>query len=251
MTSASPSPRVLYVHDDLSDQLAARGEQSPESELGRALLALLSRLPDRVVILTLAQQIEAVVAQGVHPPFAVAVGIGEAGARVAAQLHCRAGWFPNLRRIDVWRQEDGEGGYTLTGPAPLTTQLESLPPDAPSLAVVDDTIFSGITMNGVLTSLPSALRARTHAFCLRAVADTVKDVARLATVTAGFAAPGRILEDVSFINASGLVRRGSIRRAGQPPLAFFERPQWIEAWFPGYHQEVIEICRTLNAHLEG
>lgn len=244
-------PRVLYVHDDLSDQLAARGDRSPEFELGRALLALLSRLPDRVVILTLAEQIEAVVAQGAHPAFAMAVGIGGAGARVAAQLHCRAGWFPNIQRIDVWREEDGEGGYTLTGPAPLTVQLDLLPPDTPSLAVVDDTIFSGITMRSVLTSLPPALRARTHAFCLRAIADTVKDVERLATVTAGFAASGRILDDVSFINASGLVHRGSIRRVGQPPLAFFERPEWIEAWFPGYHDEVIAVCRALNAHLEG
>jgi hypothetical protein len=247
----TPSPRVLYVHDDLSDQLAARGDRSPEFELGRALLALLSRLPDRVVILTLAEQIEAVLAQGAHPAFAMAVGIGEAGARVAAQLHCRAGWFPNIQRIDVWREEDGEDGYTLAGPAPLAIQLESIPTDTPSLAVVDDTIFSGITMMSVLTSLPAPLRARTHAFCLRGVADTLNEVARLAAVTAGFAACGRMLDDVSFINASGLVRRGSIRRVGQPPLAFFERPEWIEAWFPGYHKEVIAVCRMLNAHLEG
>jgi hypothetical protein len=245
------SPRVLYVHDDLSDLLAARGEGSPEFALGRTLLALLSRCPNRVVILTLAQQIEAAVAQGGRRAFAMAVGIGEAGARVAAQLHCRAGWFPNIRRVEVWREEDGEGGYTLAGPAPLTTQLESLPPDAPSLAVVDDTIFSGITMTSVLASLPPALRARTHAFCLRAVADSLRDVARLAPVTAGFAAAGRILDDVSFINASGLVRRGSIRRVGQPPLAFFERPEWIEAWFPGHDKEVIAVCRMLNARLEG
>jgi hypothetical protein len=247
----TPSPRVLYVHDDLSDQLAARGDRSPEFELGRALLALLSRLPERVVILTLAEQIEAVLAQGAHAAFAMAVGIGEAGARVAAQLHCRAGWFPNIQRIDVWREEDGEDGYMLAGPASLAIQLESIPTDTPSLAVVDDTIFSGTTMMSVLTSLPPALRARTHAFCLRAVADTLNEVTRLAAVTAGFAASGRILDDVSFINASGLVRRGSIRRVGQPPLAFFERPEWIEAWFPGYHKEVIAVCRMLNAHLEG
>lgn len=245
------SPRVLYVHDDLSDPLAARGECSPEFELGRTLLTLLSRCPNRVVILTLAQQIEAMVAQGGHPAFAMAVGIGEAGARVATQLHRRAGWFPNIRRVDLWREEDGEGGYTLSGPAPLTTQLETLSPDAPSLAVVDDTIFSGITMSSVLASLPPALCARTRVFCLRAVADSLRDVARLAPVTAGFAAAGRIGDDVSFINASGLVRRGSIRRVGLPPLAFFERPEWIEAWFPGYDKEVIAVCRMLNARLEG
>ena len=68
--------------------------------------------------------------------------------------------------------------------------------------------------------------------------------------TAGFAAPGRILDDVSFINASGLVRRGAIRRAGQPPLAFFERPDWMHAWFPHDAAEIIACCRALNRLLE-
>ena len=55
---------------------------------------------------------------------------------------------------------------------------------------------------------------------------------------------------MSFINASGLVRRVGIRRPGQPPLAFFERPDWIRAWFPGRDAEVIALCRRLNAMLE-
>jgi len=55
---------------------------------------------------------------------------------------------------------------------------------------------------------------------------------------------------VSFINASGLVRRVSIRPQGRPPLAFFERPEWIRAWFPGRAEEVVTTCRRLNALLE-
>jgi hypothetical protein len=55
---------------------------------------------------------------------------------------------------------------------------------------------------------------------------------------------------VSFINASGLVKRGAIRRVERPPLAFFERPEWMAAWFPGFDGEVIELCRELNARLE-
>ena len=66
----------------------------------------------------------------------------------------------------------------------------------------------------------------------------------------GFAAPGRMLHDVSFINASGLVRRIAIRRAGQPPLAFLDRPAWIRAWFPGRDATVLARCRRLNALLE-
>jgi hypothetical protein len=119
-----------------------------------------------------------------------------------------------------------------------------------SVAVVDDTVFSGLTMRVVLGALPPAVLARTWAFCLRGVAETLPTIRALCPISVGFAAPGHILEDVSFINASGLVRRGSIRRAGLPALAFFERPEWIEAWFPGYAAEVIDRCRALNALLE-
>jgi hypothetical protein len=75
-------------------------------------------------------------------------------------------------------------------------------------------------------------------------------LARLCPIDAGFAAPGRLLTDVSFINASGLVRAGAIRRAGQRPLAFYERPQWMDAWFPGRAADVMARCRKLRALLE-
>jgi hypothetical protein len=121
---------------------------------------------------------------------------------------------------------------------------------AASLAIVDDTIFSGITMRRVLETLPRAALARTHAFCLRGVAESLVPLRALCPVTPGFAAPGRLLDEVSFINASGLVRRGSIRRAGLSPLAFFERPEWMRAWFPDRADAVIELCRRLNRLLE-
>ena len=119
-----------------------------------------------------------------------------------------------------------------------------------SLAVVDDTIFSGLTIRGVLGLLPAALRAHTRVFCLRGVDETLSAVAASCPVTAGVAAPGRRLDEVSFINATGLVLRVAIRRRGQPALAFFDRPAWLRSWFPGYHEQVADICRRLNALLE-
>src|SRR5439155_9812653 len=113
----------------------------------------------------------------------------------------------------------------------------------------DDTIFSGLTMRAVLAALPVAPQRRVHAFCLRAVAESLPPVAALAPLTAGVAVPGRLLDDVSFINASGLVRRGAIRRAGRPSLAFFERPEWIAAWFPEDADEVIALRRELHEAL--
>jgi len=247
-----PTPRLLYVHDDLSDEVERRlGVASPAAALTRSLFELLGD-GERVVILTMAQQVEGVIAQGSHAPFELTLGIGRAGERVAEALHARTGWFPRLRRLGLTREEDGNGGYRLvsTVPAPLAAQLEGVE-SSDSLAVVDDTVFSGLTLKGVLEALPPALLRRTHAFCLRGVAESVAPLARLCPVTVGVAAPGRMLEDVSFINASGLVLRVGIRRRGQAPLAFFDRPDWIRAWFPGRDGEVITLSRRLNAMLEG
>ena len=149
------------------------------------------------------------------------------------------------------REEDGRGGYNVvsTTAVPLPDQLPAL--DAmPTLAVVDDTVFSGLTMRTVVGALPAHIRARTHAFCLRGVASSLTSIAALCPISIGFAAPGSLLDEVSFINASGLVLRIGIRRAGHPPQAFFERPVWMHAWFPGYAEEVIDVCRKLNALLE-
>jgi hypothetical protein len=248
---AQPSPRRLYVHDDLSDEVGRRLGAGSAAALTRSLFELLRRDPDRVTVLTLAEQVDRVIAQGSHAPFDLALGIGRAGERVARALHARTGWFPRVQRVGLTRVEDGRGGYRL-----MSTERASLPEqlvgvaDCTSLAVVDDTVFSGLTMRSVLEALPAALLGRTHAFCLRGVAESFPAIARLCPVTVGVAAGGAILSDVSFINASGLVLRVGIRREGQPPLAFFERPEWIRAWFPGYHDEVIGLCRGLNALME-
>ncbi|HKW91308.1 MAG TPA: hypothetical protein VJX92_05365, partial [Methylomirabilota bacterium] len=191
------------------------------------------------------------VGRGAHAPFSTAVGIGAAGRRVAEALHARTGWFPHIVGVGLTREEDGAGGYRLvsTESTDLESQLAGLD-DCASLAVVDDTVFSGLTMTRVIGTLPPELRARTWAFCLRGVAESIDAVATLCPITAGFSASGRLLEDVSFINASGLVRRIAVRRRGQPTLAFFDRPEWIRAWFPADHADVLALCRQLNQLLE-
>ena len=251
-TYAQPTPALLYVHDDLTGEVSRRlGAASPAGALARRLLDVLARSPG-VRVLTLAEQVEGVVGAGSHAPFDLALAIGGAGEAVARALHGRAGWFPRVRRIGLTREEDGRGGYHLvsTEGASLAAQLEGIGA-CRSLAVVDDTVFSGLTMLAVLEALPARLLLRTHVFCLRGVATSIAGVAARCPITAGVSAPGRLLEDVSFINASGLVLRISIRRRGQAPLAFFDRPEWIRAWFPRAHEEVLALCQRLNALLEG
>jgi len=248
---AQPTPSRLYIHDDLTAEVARDlGGASAAAADARDLLALVAQDRGRVRVLTLAEQIDAVVARGPHAPFEATLGVGAAGQRVAHALHERTGWFPCVRGVGVTREEDGTGGYRLAGTeGDLSERLADLGACS-SLAIVDDTVFSGLTMKGVIGALPVPRPPRTHAFCLRGVADSIAAVGALCAITAGVAAPGRLLEEVSFINASGLVRRIAIRRPGRPPLAFFDRPEWIRAWFPAVHAEVLALCRRLNARLE-
>jgi hypothetical protein len=250
---AQPTPRRLYVHDDLTAEVDRRaGAHSTAAALAQELLGLLAADGERVTVLALDDQLERVARQGPFPPFDIALAIGRAGQAVAEQLHARTGWFPRVRRIDVTREEDGRGGYSLvsTAEASLARQVAGVDGEGGALAVVDDTVFSGMTIRGVLGLLPPALRESTRVFCLRGVGETLDALAPECPVIAGVAIPGRRLDDVSFINATGLVLRVSIRRRGQPPLAFFDRPQWLRSWFPGYHEAVGDLCRRLNALLE-
>jgi hypothetical protein len=247
---STPTPRVLYIHDDLTAEVTERhGADSEAARVATELLDLV-RADGRVIVLTLAEQIEALVERGAHAPFALALGIGGAGERVARAVHARTGWFPAVRRVDVTREEQEGGGYRIvsTVPESLDAQLAGVT-EAASLALVDDTVFSGLTMRSIVVALPEPVRRRMHAFCLRAVDESLATIRPLCPVSAGVAAPGRILEDVSFINASGLARPGAIRRAGAPPLAFFEREEWMRAWFPGYTADVTRLCRRLSALL--
>jgi hypothetical protein len=246
----TPPPRTLYIHDDLTDDTRDRyGEGSEAFPAVQGLFRLLRRDTGRIRILTLEEQLAAL-ARGHHAPFAVAVGIGRAGERVARQVHARTGWFPVIERVELTREEHGDA-YALStlGKPPLDAQLGSVA-EAASIAVVDDTVFSGLTMLAVLDALAPAALGRAHAFCLRGVGESLARVAKRVPVEAGFVAHGRLLEDVSFINASGLVRRGAIRRVGQAPLAFFERPQWMQAWFLTDADEVTARCAALSRMLD-
>jgi hypothetical protein len=174
-----PSPRVLYVHDDLTAEVERRvGPGGPAHALVAALLDCLRAEGDRVVILTLAQQLDRVVGQGPHAPFEAAIAIGAAGERVARQLDARTGWFPRVHRVGLTREEDGRGGYVVvsTDGRPLAGQLADVRGRA-SLAVVDDTVFSGLTMQTVLDALGPDAMPRTRVFCLRAVAESLAAIA--------------------------------------------------------------------------
>src|SRR5262249_27496289 len=156
----------------LSDYVSRRhGPASQALRLTQELFALVRRESRRVVLLTFESQIASLVAHGNYDPFAMTIGIGRAGEVIARAVHARTGWFPRISRVEITREEDGRGNYnivTTTG-IPLMEQLPVLATNA-SLAVVDDTVFSGLTMRTVLLALQEEARARTRVFCLRGVA---------------------------------------------------------------------------------
>ena len=45
--------------------------------------------------------------------------------------------------------------------------------------------------------------------------------------------------------ARGLVLRGAFLRAGQTPLAFYERQEWMSAWFGKDSEEITARCAAL------
>jgi len=147
-----PTPRLLYVHDDLSAEVAERfGPASQAVALTRALFDAVGRDGERVVILCLADQVERIVAQGAHAPFGLALSIGPAGERVARTLHARTGWFPRRRVLGLTREEDGRGGYRLvtTTGAPLGAQLAATAQNLDRSAPIerDDPVYEGIALN--------------------------------------------------------------------------------------------------------
>ena len=142
----APTPRRFYVHDDISEAVSEIfGVDSIVADRVSDLFYLMTNsAPERVRILTVDEQIEALVTSEHNSggPYDLALGIGAAGERVAQQLHEQAGWFPHIHRIDVTRQEDGHGGYTVvsTSSTSLEDQLANLE-GAESIAIVDDSVF--------------------------------------------------------------------------------------------------------------
>jgi len=140
---AAPTPLAFYIHDDLSEYVARKhGQASRAWQLTQNLFEVVCMDSRRVTLLTLELQMTQLLEQGTYDPFALAIGIGQAGERVAQQLHARTGWFPRISRVDITREEDGHGGYNVvtTSGIPLERQLPVLG-TVSSLAVLDDTVF--------------------------------------------------------------------------------------------------------------
>ncbi len=236
----------VYVYDDLPYvRRAAAGNPAVLALLERLELAL--RAQPNVRLIEVAEQIDRLARTPVTGQFMLALAIGDAGARVARALHERTGWFPAIEVVPITRIEVGPGEYRIPDNAALAKRLGGFKGRPP--AIVDDTIYSGLTLAWLLDRLPAASVHGAEVFCLQAMAAALGAIRSRCAVHAGFEMQGEPERDVTIIKASHLFEPGAIRRANQPDLAFFERSEWMKNWFPFDGGGITGLCRQLWALL--
>ncbi len=237
-------PFHLFVYNDLPySREHASGDASVVALLDRLEQAL--RDQPNVSLIDIADQIEKLAEAPVARSFAMTIAIGEAGARIARRLHQRTGWFPAIETIPVTRVEAGPGDYRIPDNPTVEQRLRNL--SAVPLAIVDDTLYSGLTLSWVLDRLPNSVLPATEVFFLQAMADAMPVLRARCTVHVGLIMPGVPEKDVSIIKASHLFEAGAIRRTAGRDLAFFERPEWLHRWFPQGVAAITALCMELAA----
>lgn len=244
MADTLPTPTTLYVYDDLPYFASPTGAQRWPALID-ALLRLLRAQP-QVRFLTVAALVEALAASGLAAGFEQALAIGGSGRRVAELLQARTGWFAAIETAPLSRQERADGGHTvIAGNAHDLDVLLAATADR-RVAIVDDTLYSGLTVRWLLDRLPAS--ARPTVLCLQAVQTTLRELSARCPVVAGVQLAGVPELDFSVIKASHLFEPGAIRTP-TTELAFYERRAWLDAWFPAAAETIAAVCAELRALL--
>lgn len=238
------TPRNLYVYNDFSHYMLMRGNEETYTSLTAQLTQVL-RANEHVTFIDIDRQIQALASQSITRPSSTALALGKSGYRVALALHEHTGWFSSIQPFAVARRETCDGSYQLISTNHLTLQQQLQAVSRESLAIVDDTIYSGLTMYSLLTLLTTNDQQCSHVFALCATSASLAVLAPFCPVTTALELKGKLDEEVSIIRASHLFMPGAIRRENAPELAFFQRPSWIKAWFSGSFETILAICEQL------
>lgn len=242
--SPQSAPATVYVYNDLPYVLAARPGDAALVALVDELLQALEAEP-RVRLLSVDVLVEALARSPVAAPFAHTLAIGGAGTRVARLLHARTGWFPSIETLAITREEANDTGYRIIGSGGGDPEQQLAALTGKSLALVDDTIYSGLTLAWALDRLSAPMLTGTCIFALQAVQQALPPLRGRCAVYAGIELPGERERDLTVIKASHLFERGAIRRpAGD--LAFYQRPAWMRAWFPLGAARITALCTRLD-----
>ncbi len=239
------TPRNLYIYDDFSYYMPVGGNEETYYTTLTAQLAQALRANMHVTFIDIDRQIQKLASHLISRPFDKTLALGKSGYRVALALHERTGWFPNIQSLAVARRETCDGDYQVISTNHLALQQQLHAARGESLAIVDDTMYSGLTMRTLLTLLATNDQPCAHVFALCATSASLAAITPYCPVTTALELKGKLEEQVSIIRASHLFMSGAIRRENGPELAFFQRPAWITAWFPGNVDTILALCKQL------
>jgi len=254
MTSAFhlPTPRLLYVHDNLTPFVRERyGRNSLEYETTQLFIKHIAAQP-HVRIGTLEEELAGLVAQTCPFPFDATFGLGYKGEEIAEFMHGRWEAFPRIHRLDITRREKANGkGHELASQTevPIDEQLAQAG-EFKTFAVVDDVLFTGFTARSILELLPLDRTESCHLFFTRGIEETKKELERMGcTIHLGATLKGQIETDVSTISTMNLITEGAIRTQ-EGDKSYCERGEWMEAWFPNRADTIKHLCQALTTLFE-
>ena len=237
---ALPTPHIVYLYNDLPYLPPPSAQRERWRALLDELLAELRAQP-RMRILEVEPLVAALAGQQVRGPYARTLAVGAAGRRVAELLHAHTGWFPAIVELPLTRVEETDGSYRVV--ARGAVDIARLAADAGPLAIVDDTVYAGQTLGWLLNRLPPAVEA--DLFCLQGVASTLATLRGRGRVHAGIELAGERERDLTVIKASHLFEPGAIHTT-RGDLAFYERREWMDAWFADASATIVALCERLR-----
>ena len=244
-----PTPSLLYVHENLLPHVRARfGIDSFEYQLATDFIAHIAA-EKNVRMGTLEEELGALYMQFYPPPgpFDLTLGCGRKGEILARLLNRRWGCFPRIVRLDITRYERQEGGHVLISKSGVSVE-EQIVQAGPfkSLAIVDDVLFTGFTAFSVLNLLPRHACDCISLFFTRGMEVTQRSLNEKGHRAAvGVCLKGKIEEDVSTISSMNLVSKGAIHTPTEGDIAYCQRQEWVEAWFPARTKRILALAHDI------
>ncbi|MBU0458134.1 phosphoribosyltransferase [Patescibacteria group bacterium] len=242
-----PTPKLLYVHDNLTPFVRERyGENSTEYDLSKRFLKYVQSQP-HVKIGTIDEELSGLIAQTCPLKFDVTFGFGYKGEEIAELLHGRWGSFPNIIRLDITRiEKEGSKEYVLVSKTDKSIEDQIAETgDIRSCALIDDVLYTGFTMKSIIEKLPMDKIESCHLFFTRGLTETKKEFEDMGcTVHIGMPLAGKIEVDASTISTMNLITEGAIR-TNDGDLTYCDRPQWMEAWFPNDTDIIMHLCQSI------
>ena len=228
----------VFVYNDLPFCVNSKNEKLIE-KLEYALLE------NRNVVLTnIREQIVEICSKS-YQPFDIAIAVGDSGERVANLINEKTNWFPNLTTFNIAREESSKGRYFIPNTYLDPIKVFFIDKKISRIAIIDDTLYSGLTIQAIINCIPIKLQKNIDIFLLQGLSITLEKLDKEYEFNIALKIDGIPEKEVTIIKASGLFMRGAIRISNSISLAFFEREEWMRIWFPKNWKEIIEICKKL------